>query len=1218
MRGLLFFLMFFSVSSFAQIDMNLWHKAGHSPYGTANDAISYSQVQLYRLDISSIRSLLFERGKGVFEVTLPDPDGSQVTYELKYSPVMEPLLATKYGMIKTYAGHAKNNKSAYIRVSIASNEFNAFILDNEKTYSIEPTAEGLYKVFYMKDMIVNPEFAAQHQCGNDKITSNVPGDNLTRDNSLDKKPLNKKVKSRNLETTQYKEYKLAIATTSVYSSKYGNTKATVLAEVVNIINRVNAVYERELGIHYDLIDNTDTLFNLDSATDPFTNGDAGKQINQNPTFISSKIPNSSYDIGHVFGTATSGGVVGLAQLGSICTNSKARGVSNQPEWALTDKVYFSVSLVSHEMGHQNNATHTFNSCDDQGNENPETGYEPGSGVTIMSYAGACGSNNVTGQSIAYFHVNSLERILEFKTTGNGSICGNNTTTTNNTPTAELRMPSGFYAPFKTPFMLKGTGSDVDGDEVFYSWEQYDLGPKSAFGTPQLTAPAFRSYEPVKASIRFCPRLQTIAAKQTDKAEVIPTIAKEMNFRITARDNRQDGGGFDYKQVKFNITDQAGPFVVTSPGGSAKIDTFKFGQDALVTWDVARTNLAPVNSQLVDVIMSYDGGLNFTDTLLKSTPNSGSAYVQIPNRASVIGRIMVASADNYFFNINDKNFFVQAPKDPEFSLLVENEDKIINACVPGDLNIPINSFVYNGFNKDIKFTIVSGLPAGVTGQMTPAQIAAGASTALKLSLPANTPIGIYQIKIAAVAEGLDTIFKVFPVQVVSNDFSGIVLSAPANDTKGVSTFPSFSWTLSGTIDQLTFELATDPGFSAGSIVHTYTGVPITNLTLTDALDEGTVYFWRIKTSNSCLSNVATTVSAFQTYTFACNAYATNVPKNIPATGTPTVESIINVSSGSVISKIKVDNIKGNYGSLRDLLVTLVNPDAKEDTLWANKCGIVTSALDLGFDDESPLEFECLPNKGNVYKPKQLLSSLNGATSGGDWKLKVKVTTSGGGGGAINSWNLSLCGNVTTTPLLLHKNNGMKCKSNSSAYLAYGNLGAEDGVSSHSEIQFVLVTVPLSGYIEDKNGKKYEQGDYFTMSDLDEIGKLKYYNTDGNATEDDFFFYVRTQNSNNGFTGIFKFRIEISPDFVSTDNPGAPTSLKVYPVPANNLLMVDLDSEIKQVNSVKLISADGRIVYMTEKVSSGTIRIPVSSIVPGLYFVQVNSEKGTAMAKALIQR
>src|SRR5690606_16011440 len=100
-------------------------------------------------------------------------------------------------------------------------------------------------------------------------------------------------------------------------------KAAVLSAMNTIMTRVNGIYERDLSLTMQLIDNNDELIFLDPDTDGMTNNAGRTLIDEIQPVIDNLIGTGNYDIGHVFST----GAGGIAQLNSPCTASKAMGVT---------------------------------------------------------------------------------------------------------------------------------------------------------------------------------------------------------------------------------------------------------------------------------------------------------------------------------------------------------------------------------------------------------------------------------------------------------------------------------------------------------------------------------------------------------------------------------------------------------------------------------------------------------------------------------------------------------------------------------------------------------------------------------------------------------------------------------------------------------------------------------------------------------------------------
>ena len=582
-----------------------------------------------------------EEDSGVV-LSLPLPDGGFGRFLIVESPIMEPGLAAKFPEIKTYRGQGIDDPAATVRFDQTPTGFHAMILSPRGSVFIDPysTRDTRHHISYWKrDHVDRPddfrchvtERADSHLVEQYRATKAAGGGN----------------------GTMLRTYRLAVAATGEYTAFHGGTVALGQAAIVTAMNRVNGIYEQEVALRMTLIANNDLLVYTDGATDPYTNESGSTMLGENQSNIDSVIGSANYDIGHVF--STGGG--GIASLRVPCANgSKARGVTGlgsptgDPFW---------VDFVAHELGHQWGGNHTFNGDEGScagGNRNPSTAYEPGSGSTIQAYAGICGTQNTQSNSDAYFHGISLDEIIAYSTVGNGNSCPVQTATGNNPPTVDAG--ASYTIPLETPFELCGSGSDPDLDPVIFGWEQFDLGPAGHPNSPVGDAPIFRSFTPTASPCRTFPQISDLVNNTQTLGELLPTYARTLDFRLTARDNQSGGGGVIDDSTSVDVVDTAGPFRVTSPNTSGSLAQ---GSNQTVTWDVASTDQAPISCATVDISLSSDGGFTYPTSLATGVANSGTRSVTLPNSAIASARIQVRCADNIFFDISDVDFGIGVPE-----------------------------------------------------------------------------------------------------------------------------------------------------------------------------------------------------------------------------------------------------------------------------------------------------------------------------------------------------------------------------------------------------------------------------------------------------------------------------------------------------------------------------------------------------------------------------
>jgi hypothetical protein len=628
-------------------------RSATSPLPANYELVKLNRSQLQQLQQRAPLVKLGERSSvSPVRIAVPLPAaGQSLASAFTESPILSNELSKQLTGFKTYELKDPGTNALQGRITITSQGVSGLIFTEHGSayiYPVSPDYPDVHMVYYVKDVPVTQPILCSA-----KEAVEVKNDAGAR------------VSTVLASDCQLRNYRLAIAATGEYT-QWAGSQAQALTYIGILINDVTAIYERDAGITFTLVSNNSIIF-TNPATDPYdthvTNFPDGTTLNTNTSTLDAALGSGNYDQGLVLSRDWNGG---LAYLSAVCNNGLKgggaagflSGFGSNPTLGPQGPIF--TGTVAHEMAHQFSAQHTMasgNASCGSGNVNPPTGYEPGGGSTIMAYAGSCGTPDAyQSNSDLYFHGFSILQIANYSV--NSATCRTPTSMSNTAPTVSVA--SGTYTiPVSTPFMLTANGTDVNTPTLYYCWEQMDAPAAATFGTPAATStngPLFRSYPPTTANTRVFPRMADLVSGAATPFEVLPSVTRALNFMVMVRDEASGGGCTAQTSVTVNTNAAAGPFTVTSQN-TATNWTANGTNTATITWNVGGSNAAPINCSNVDIILSTDGGVTFTDTLVANTANDGTETFTIPSKPTQVGRIMVKARGNIFFNINSANITI---------------------------------------------------------------------------------------------------------------------------------------------------------------------------------------------------------------------------------------------------------------------------------------------------------------------------------------------------------------------------------------------------------------------------------------------------------------------------------------------------------------------------------------------------------------------------------
>ncbi len=699
----------------------------------------------YKLDINQIREQLknaVEMGVNAKPVivSVPTLEGKIQKFNVYSFPVVVKELADQY-QLGSYIGTAVDDPTQQIRFSVAPNDFQSMLFKNGNYEFVEPVdkSTSLYAVHPKTKKTGDKPFICsttessnavqqvQSLYNNANTFTHQPG---TFSKSSDKK---------------YRTMRLVMSVTGEYTTYFGGTVAGALTAINATMTRVNGVFEKDFALHL-ILQNYPGVIYTDASSDPYSaaaTGAAGAWNGELMNTLHNNVGDANFDIGHLFGATGGGGNAGC--IGCVCNNTLSTGGGafasykgsgyTSPADGVPQGDNFDIDYVAHEMGHQLGANHTFSHAI----EPYAVNVEPGSGSTIMGYAGITGSStDVQAHSDAYFHKVSIGQVQTNLSLANKT-CDTETSITNNPPVI-ASLPS-YTIPNKTAFVLTASATDPENDPMTYTWEEVDSGSTSAqtinktnLGTTTYGA-SFRSFTPTTSPTRYFPKFSSVLAGVLDNSlntwESTSQVARNSNFAVTVRDNNADA-----TQQQTNFAQQAitvgsdGPFQITSGYLYSNVASN-------LTWDVVNTSSAPYNVANVKIDYSTDNGVNWT-VLSASTPNNGTASIAaLPtslNGQTIVVR--VSSIGNVFYAI--KKVYVNAQA---------NCGAAPNGLAASNITINAANISWAPVNGASSYSLQYRLASASTWTTVP--ITSGNS----YSLSNLTDCTAYQVQVAAICSGV---------------------------------------------------------------------------------------------------------------------------------------------------------------------------------------------------------------------------------------------------------------------------------------------------------------------------------------------------------------------------------------------------------------------------------------------------------------------------------
>jgi hypothetical protein len=884
-------------------------RAVQSPHATSMVAATANLGQIRRLLRNAPLEFTAAAASSPAVLSIPAPDGSMQQFDVWRTVVMAPGLAKKYPGIQTYAGREVGNASVTIQLDVTPQGFHAQVLNaSSGAYYIDPLIQGntrYYASYWQANAVMtaaDAAFAAQGAIAQSAGSGLVSGGGVTVTASGVASGVGSGVAEATpalapppgAQPANLRVLQLAVAANHQYVAAVGGTVAAAQAAIVTAVNRIDGIFETDLGVRLQLVANNSSVIYPSATGDPYSNTTTA--AGQNTPNLNAVLGSSSYDVGIVLTTGS--GI--QATVGGIQSNAtKGSATAGLP--TPTGDLFY-LDWMGTAMGQEFGATYTFNTSMDP-TRVAATAWEPGSGSTIMSSAGYEGTDNLQTSNDPYFNGGSIAQIQSLLATIPN--VGTTLVTGNLQPTVSAG--SSYVVPSGTPLALTATGSTPNaGETVTYTWEEQDLGVATTLATADNgTSPLFRSMPPTTSPTRYLPMMSTILAGGTNTyttgsnaSERLPTVARSaFKWLVTARDG---AGGVAQSSVSYSVVASGStPFAVTAPNTTNA--TWALGTTQSVTWTPGITTGAAINDQYVQITLSTDGGATYPYVLAASTTNTGTATFQVPalGAATASARVKVSAVGNIFFDVSNANFTISLPTGTAAPVLtaasdsgVSNSDKItkynnatpaseltftVGSTVAGDLvdlyanGILVGSATATGTTTTVttngSVLIPDGSVVFAATRQPPTSIVPSASSGAVVTIQANAPTATFSLASPSVRNAALTSAVMTFSQLVTNVSAGSLsltsdgVPVPVSGVTVSSTGSAYTFSGLGALTTATGVYSL--GFSPSAVMN-LAGVAMTTAPTPLAFSENVITLPTLATNTLRIAVSATNAASVQLF------------------------------------------------------------------------------------------------------------------------------------------------------------------------------------------------------------------------------------------------------------------------------------------------------------------------------------------------------------------